>query len=1607
MRRFTQVNCCRSLGVLGTLLLLLMSGVSFGQTFSQVTHISGTQSISGVDVTVTTSGVSQFTFCAGDADPYYSGAGGSTITFTFSQPVASVKIPSQFGGGNVREFVYYVNGTFYPITPANVIGTSTSGCNWGLASVVGGKLQNTAGGQLSGVVKIDGSITSVTVQMDGLGADWMGMFFQMPPLFFVNGTTQSLQACKNSSAISINSLLKAQDDNSTNLTWTFVTMPAHGSISGIPVTNAAVSNTPIAPSATYTPNSGYTGPDAFVVQVSDGTNTATTTINVNVNPLPGTINSSAPLCLGQPATLSNIAPGGTWSSSNTSVLQVGSTDGVVSALAVGTSTIVYTAACGTATWTATVNDQPASISGNSNVCEGATTPYTDGSAFGAWSSTDASVASVGSGTGIVSGISSGTALISYTLFTGCAVSQMVTVDPLPLFSGVAAVCEGLTTTLSSSVSGGTWSSSDNSIATVSGSGTVTGILAGNVNVMYTTPASCVNSLPVTVNPLPATINGASNVCEGFTTSLSDATAGGTWSIDNSAVATISGSGDVTGVAAGTATVTYTLSTGCMMTHVITVDQSPASIFIPSAVCEGAAVGVTDLTMGGTWSVNNSMASIDGSGLLTGISAGNPTVSYTIANGCYATATATVNMTPAAITGANFMCYGNMTTLTDLTSGGSWSSSDPSVATVSGGMVTSVAVGTSTISYTLANSCFATVVASVIPLPNVSAGSDVTICFNSSTPLLATGADVYTWVPSDGLSCTTCDNPVASPTVTTTYTVTGTGAPATLVYNQAFQGGVIPTTQCIAWDAYRATLLGSYNYTGFTIRGSQNSTGISCTDPVVAAAVANALRSGTAYTGSSDGQTWYVGVGCDVGTPSCGTVSVELANQGLCSCSPGYSIRPQIGNSNWGGVGGNTCGAIDQTIEVDFYIMSTGTCSNTAVVTVSVNPLPAPVTGNMAICEAGGTVSLLDATPGGTWSSSNTAQATIDGTGMVTGVTAGTPDITYTDATTGCYVTAPVTVNPLPASITGSSNACLGLVTSLNDVSTGGTWSSSDITVATVGLSSGDVTGIALGTTSITYTLPTGCFISRIETVNPLPSAITGPSVVCPAQTMTLSDADGGGSWYSGNSALATVNASTGVVTGVASGSLSVTYVLPTGCPISASIDVLPVPVVYTVTGSGSYCSGGTGKVVDLSGSDAGFDYQLYYGTSMIGTAVSGTGSTITFGPQTGAGVYTAVATNTTTGCTSNMASSANITIDPLPVQYSVTGGGDFCDMGAGVHVGLANSDIGIDYQLYDGSLTMGGAMSGTSSALDFGLETKAGIYKVIATNTATGCMNTMSDSAIVIVNPLLVPGVSISTSLFDSVCAGSTDTFRANVVNGGSMPFYTWRVNGSVVGTNSPMFAYIPDQGDVVVVEMTSNANCLVSMHTATDEITVNLEDIYIPAVTIIADPGSMINKGQTVTFTAQADKAGPAPRYQWMRNKLDIPGATNATFTTNTISNKDSISCVVWGSGKCGLPSFNGLLMQVGTTGFNELSAGNIKVLPNPNKGTFTVKGSVGTANEEVSLEITNMLGQSVYTGKVTASEGQIDTQVQLGSNIANGMYMMNVRTTSGNTVFHIVVEQ
>ena len=362
----------------------------------------------------------------------------------------------------------------------------------------------------------------------------------------------------------------------------------------------------------------------------------------------------------------------------------------------------------------TVNNNSVSgITGTATVCVGASTTLSDATPGGTWSSSSTLIATVGS-TGIVTGASAGTAIITYaTTFSGIAIKTVTVITSPAAIAGAPTVCVGLTTSLSDATSGGTWSSGTPGVATISGTGTVTGVAPGT-SVIYYTVGSCAATVTVSVNLSVAAITGAASVCVGSTTTLSDATSGGTWSSGTPGVASVAGTGVVTGVASGTSVISYTVG-GCATARTITVNPSPAAITGTTDVCVGLTTILSDATGGGTWSSGTPGVATVSGGTVTGVASGTSVISYTV-SGCAATATVTVSPVPAAIAGASSVCVGQTTLLNDATTGGTWTSDNTAVATVSSGTVSGLSSGTVNITYATSPGCFASLAVTINPLP---------------------------------------------------------------------------------------------------------------------------------------------------------------------------------------------------------------------------------------------------------------------------------------------------------------------------------------------------------------------------------------------------------------------------------------------------------------------------------------------------------------------------------------------------------------------------------------------------------------------------------------------------------------------------------------------------------------------------------------------------------------------------------------------------------------------------------------------------------------------------------------------------------------------------
>lgn len=411
------------------------------------------------------------------------------------------------------------------------------------------------------------------------------------------------------------------------------------------------------------------------------------------------------------------------------------------------------------------------VTGTSALCVGTTTVLNDTAIGGVWSSSNTAVATIGS-TGIVNGISGGTTTISYTVSNVCgsaSATKTITVNTLPVAGtilGAPMVCTGSSTTLTNATPSGLWSST-NSNASVSGGGIVTGVTGGIDTIMYIVINSCgvataSKTMTVNISPNAGSITGTSSVCVGSSITLTDTATSGVWSSSNTALATVGSTGIVSGIAAGVATISYTVTNICGTTFAIrsvTVNPLPhaGSITGMSAVCEGSSITLSDTATGGVWSATNSNAIVTSGGVVYGLVAGIDTVIYSITNMCgtaITTKTVTINPLPNAgtITGSVSVCEGLATTLANTATGGVWSSSDTTIATISsGGIVSGIAAGNSTISYTATTLCGSATTTTNItvspqPIAGTISGMD-SVCPDQTVALTET-ATGGTWSSSD-------------------------------------------------------------------------------------------------------------------------------------------------------------------------------------------------------------------------------------------------------------------------------------------------------------------------------------------------------------------------------------------------------------------------------------------------------------------------------------------------------------------------------------------------------------------------------------------------------------------------------------------------------------------------------------------------------------------------------------------------------------------------------------------------------------------------------------------------------------------------------------------
>ncbi|MEI6124105.1 MAG: LamG-like jellyroll fold domain-containing protein [Bacteroidota bacterium] len=286
-----------------------------------------------------------------------------------------------------------------------------------------------------------------------------------------------------------------------------------------------------------------------------------------------------------------------------------------------------------------------------------------------------------------------------------------------------------------------------------------------------------DSITIIVKPIPDVIaTGTATICSGAATGLY---AGGATTYSWSPASGLDNPSIVNPTASPLSTTIYTVlgtTNGCSATDTLTIHVINIATITTGTdtICNGTS---TPLGASGATTYSWLPAeTLNDASLANPIATPSATTTYTVSGttgACTTTATVKVTVNPIPVVNVNSpdICYGTMATLTATVNpiGGTYS-------WTSGGLAATETMSPSTttndtLTYIIAG-CVNTAISTITvnPVPTAIAGTNTTICYGSSVPLTSSGGIDYSWSPTTGLSASNIANPLATPTVTTTYTV---------------------------------------------------------------------------------------------------------------------------------------------------------------------------------------------------------------------------------------------------------------------------------------------------------------------------------------------------------------------------------------------------------------------------------------------------------------------------------------------------------------------------------------------------------------------------------------------------------------------------------------------------------------------------------------------------------------------------------------------------------------------------------------------------------------------------------------------------------------------
>jgi hypothetical protein len=302
--------------------------------------------------------------------------------------------------------------------------------------------------------------------------------------------------------------------------------------------------------------------------------------------------------------------------------------------------------------------------------------------------------------------------------------------------------------------------------------------------------------------------------------------------------------------------------------------------------------------------------------------------------------------------------------------------------------------------------------------------------------------------------------------------------------------------------------------------------------------------------------------------------------------------------------------------------------------------------------------------------------------------------------------------------------------------------------------------------------------------------------------------------------------------------------------------------------------------------------------------------------------------------------------------------------------------------------------AGGSNAASLTLTNVAGCDSVVTLN--------------LMVNPTVIPAISIIVSPGSTVPLGTPVTFTATITNGGTTPVLQWKKNGLNVGTNSASYTdFSIDSADVVTCTLSSNAPCAFPDSAVSNAIQMSV--ITPPPPCLV--PLTLISTDiQFSTALFKWAKVANAVGYEVALDMLPTD-PSSGMFTTDTVYQASALIPGVHyfhirtrcANGDLS-PWIKIRITILNPTGINdpEANMGGLSLYPNPNNGIFNVLGTV--SENKAHIDIVDKIGRVVYQGEASTPGGKLDHRVNLSGDMADGIYLLRVSSGDQVTVIRFV---